>query len=188
MELWIEQFGYLAILLGTFLEGETVLVLAGFAAHRGYLQLPWVIAAAFIGTLLGDQLLFYLGWRHSNYILSRRPHWQPRLERARRLIHNHQVLIILGFRFLYGLRAVTPFALGMSRVSLRLFIPLNVLSALVWAIVVGIAGYLFGQTMEIFLGDIKRYEPWVFAALGAIGLAVWGGYLLWWKPRSLGKV
>ena len=47
----IQSYGYWAILAGTFLEGETILVLAGFAAHLGYLQLPWVILAAFAGSL-----------------------------------------------------------------------------------------------------------------------------------------
>ena len=46
----IDQFGYWAILAGTFLEGETILVLAGFAAHQGYLRLDLVILAAFIGS------------------------------------------------------------------------------------------------------------------------------------------
>jgi membrane protein DedA with SNARE-associated domain len=49
------------ILVGAFLEGETLLVIAGFLAHRGYLGLPFVIAAAFAGTLAGDQLYFHIG-------------------------------------------------------------------------------------------------------------------------------
>ena len=52
----ITDYGYLAILMGTFLEGETILILGGFASHRGYLELPWVVVSAFIGTLAGDQL------------------------------------------------------------------------------------------------------------------------------------
>ena len=54
IESFIETYGYAAILIGTFLEGETILVLGGFAAHRGYLSLPWVIVAAFAGTLSGE--------------------------------------------------------------------------------------------------------------------------------------
>ena len=54
----IENYGYAAILIGTFLEGETILALAGLAAHQGYLALTWVILAAFLGSLCGDQLFF----------------------------------------------------------------------------------------------------------------------------------
>ena len=45
----IENYGYLAILIGTFLEGETIVILAGFAAQLGYLELPWVIVTAIAG-------------------------------------------------------------------------------------------------------------------------------------------
>ena len=72
----IENYGYVAILIGTFLEGETILVLAGLAAHQGYLVLIWVILAAFSGSLCGDQLFFYLGRKHSQVVLSRRPAWK----------------------------------------------------------------------------------------------------------------
>ena len=70
---FIENYGYLAILVGTFLEGETILILAAFAAHRGYMHLEWVIAAAFAGSLCGDQLFFFLGRRHSERFLKKRP-------------------------------------------------------------------------------------------------------------------
>lgn len=173
MELWIEHYGYLAVLVGTFLEGETILILAGFAAHRGYLALPWIIVAAFVGTLFGDQMFFFLGRRHSEFLLKRRPHWKPRMERVQTLISKYQLLIIICFRFLYGLRTVTPFALGMSQVPLRLFVPLNVLGALVWASVIGVAGYLFGQALEVFLGDLKHYEYAVMLLLAGLGFLFW---------------
>lgn len=50
----IAAHGYWALALGAFLEGETILVLAGVAAHRGYLDLRLVILVAFAGSLLGD--------------------------------------------------------------------------------------------------------------------------------------
>ncbi len=169
----IETYGYAAVLLGTFLEGETVLVLAGFAAHRGYLHLPWVVLAAFCGSLAGDQLFFYLGRRHSSWILARRPAWQERAARVDRLVSRYHTPFILGFRFLYGLRTVSPFALGMSDVPARKFMLLNAAGALVWSVAVGAGGYLFGNILEVFLGEVKKYELIVFAALGLIGLAVW---------------
>ena len=59
----IEQYGYLAVFVGCFLEGETVLVLGGFAAHLGYLSLPIVIATAAVAGFIGDQALFAIGRR-----------------------------------------------------------------------------------------------------------------------------
>ena len=65
LESLIDTYGYIAIFIGTLLEGETVLVLGGFAAFRGYLSLPYVILTAFIGSMLGDQFFFYLGRTHA---------------------------------------------------------------------------------------------------------------------------
>lgn len=175
-ELIIGSYGYIALLVGTFLEGETILILAGFAAHLGYLHLPWVILVAFLGTLSGDQLFFYLGRRQSRFVLDKHPAWQRRLDRVERLFERYQTLLILGFRFLYGLRAVTPFVLGRSGVAPGYFFLLNTVGAVVWSLVVGIGGYLFGNILKIIMGDIKRYELEAFGAIAIIGGLIWGVY------------
>ena len=100
MESLIENYGYLAILIGTFLEGETILVLGGFTAHQGYLALPWVILAAFAGSLCGDQLFFYLGRKHSQAVLSKRPSWKLKAEKVHKMMNQFQTPMILSFRFL----------------------------------------------------------------------------------------
>lgn len=184
MEAYIEHFGYLAVLLGTFLEGETVLVLAGFAAHRGYLSLPLVISSAFAGTVLGDQLFYYLGRKHGQAVLRRRPAWHARVEKSRKLVARHQVLIILGFRFLYGLRTVTPFTLGISGVPRSVFVPLNILGALIWSITVGCAGYVFGQALESLFGRLKHVELWIMLGIALLGLVVW--FVHFWRARQGG--
>ena len=57
-EYLVSHYGYVALVIGTFFEGETILIAAGFAAHGGYLKLQWVTLAAFLGSLAGDQ--FYI--------------------------------------------------------------------------------------------------------------------------------
>lgn len=69
----IIDYGYLALFIGTFLEGETILVIAGFLAHSGYLELHWVILSAFLGTFAGDQTFFYLGRFKGIAFLEKRP-------------------------------------------------------------------------------------------------------------------
>jgi membrane protein DedA with SNARE-associated domain len=169
----IDTYGYLAILVGTFFEGETILVLGGFAAHRGYLHLPWVILAAFIGTLLGDQLFFVLGRWHSEKILAKRPSWKRRVEKAQARIRGFRIPFLIVFRFLYGLRSVTPFVVGMSDVPAPLFLFLNALGAMIWAVAVGTGGYLFGNVLEIFIANVKRYELYVFVTIAAVGAVIW---------------
>jgi membrane protein DedA with SNARE-associated domain len=183
LESLIDTYGYVAVLVGTFLEGETILVLGGFAAHRGYLALPWVIMAAFLGTLCGDQLFFFLGRKHSQTVLARRPSWKARADRAQRLLERFRTPLILVFRFMYGLRTVIPFAIGMSTVPTREFIFFNIIGALVWAAVIGTGAYLFGNALEIILGDIKHYEREVLGAVAVIGALVWIVYFFHRRVR-----
>jgi len=182
LETLIQHYGYLAIAVGTFLEGETVLLLGGFAAHRGYLDLIGVMAAAFVGSLAGDTLYFEIGRRKGMAFLERRPAWKKSVARVLSRVHTHQTLLILTFRFLYGIRTVAPFALGASGVSRPRFVVLNVASAALWASAVGALGYVLGNTLEAVLGDIERYERAVFAAIVAAGLALWS----WrrWRGRA----
>jgi membrane protein DedA with SNARE-associated domain len=48
--------------------------------------------------------------------------------------------------------------IGMSAVRAGQFISLNAVGALVWAIVVGTAGYLFGEALKVFMDNIRHYE------------------------------
>ncbi len=173
LEALITQYGYWALLLGTFLEGETILVIAGFLAFRGYLELPWVITVAFIGTYMGDQFFFYLGRYKGKAYLSRRPHWQVRADRALRLLNRHEIPLVLGFRFLYGIRSVTPFVIGSSGFSPLRFAVLNAIGGIVWAVLVGVLGYYFGKTLNHAIDEFKRYELWALGVLCALALLIW---------------
>ena len=177
VEAFLQTYGYWAILIGTFLEGETILVLGGLAAHLGYMDLTGVILAAFVGSLFGDQLFFFLGRRHSNFLLNRRPSWKSKLERANRLIDRFQTPLILGFRFLYGLRTVMPFAIGISSVPVLRFVFLNAIGAIVWSGIVACGGYLFGNALEGLIGNIRHYETILFALVAVAGAVAWAIYL-----------
>ena len=173
LQAFVVNYGYLALFVGTFLEGETILVLGGLAAHQGYLSLTGVILAAFAGSLTGDQLFFFLGRRHNGYILKKRPGWQQRIERVNGLLARYENTTILMFRFLYGLRTITPFVLGMSRVRALKFVLLNGCGAILWATAVGTAGYLFGSAAEAVMGRIRHYEKFALGAIALIGLGIW---------------
>ena len=182
LESLLTTYGYSIIIIGTFLEGETVMILAGVAAHLGYLSLDLVIICGFSGTLIGDQLYFFLGRRHGKSMLAKHPGWQVPAERVFNKLEQHQNLLILSFRFLYGIRTVTPFAIGMSEVSYLRFTLLNIIGAGIWAIAIASAGYYFGQAVETVLGDIKKYELEVMAAIVVLASLVW--FIHFYRQRS----
>lgn len=171
MEQLIAEYGYWAVLAGTFFEGETVPVLAGFAAHEGLLRLDLVILCAFIGSFTGDQVWFWGGRRYGKVWLAKHPTSAAAAERVGRLLDRWGDWFVLSFRFLYGVRSISTVALGLSSISAIRFAVLNMISAAVWAVVVGCLGYLFGQAIEGMMGEIKAWEHRILAAL-AIALAL----------------
>lgn len=173
IEAYIIHFGYLIILVGTFFAGEAILVLAGFLAHRGYLNFPLVVLVAFMGSLTGDQLYYFLGRKKGLAYLDQHPSWKTKSARIRKLMQRHQNLLILLFRFVYGIRTITPFLIGVSNVSPWKYLALNAVGAFVWAITLTSLGYVFGHAAELILNDIKKYEFIIMGFIILVGLAVW---------------
>lgn len=170
----IETYGYWVVLIGTLLEGESVLLLAGYAAYSGLLELHWVIGVAVFGSFLGDQLWFYLGRTRGQSLLAKYPSYMPAAARAQQLLDKYHTPIILALRFLYGLRTVLPFVIGMScTISTLRFQILNFIGAVLWASSGAIAGYLFGNAIEAILGDIHQYEKFIFIFLALAGIGYW---------------
>ena len=186
MEALIVQYGYLAVLLGTFLEGETILILGAIAAHLGYLNIFWVMVVGFTGTLIGDQFYFYLGRRHGQAALKKFPHWEARADKVLRLLQRHGTWIILGYRFMYGLRTVGAFVIGASPVSTLKFVVLNIIGAVIWVLTVAGAGYLFGNAVELLIGEIKHYEIVLLITIATIATLIWLVHL-YRSRRSLTK-
>jgi membrane protein DedA with SNARE-associated domain len=171
----LAQYGYAFVFAGALAEGESVLLLAGFAAHRGLLKLPEVMALAFFASTLGDQICFYLGRRHGPALLARFPSLATRIERLQPLLERHPNAAILSVRFLYGLRTAGPIALGTLGVSRWRFALLNMLSAALWAVAFSLLGYQFGNALQWLLDDLRSVEEGVLAALlaAAVVWAVW---------------
>jgi membrane protein DedA with SNARE-associated domain len=179
----LSQYGYLALFAGCLLEGETLLLLAGLAAHGGYLSYPVVVLVAFVGGTLGDQIGFFVGRRYGDALLLRWTHLEVPAARVRRLIERHSAGLIVGVRFMYGLRLIGPVVIGMSDVSARRFVAYNMIGAAIWAVGVSGAGYLFGHAIEWFLADLEFLEK--FALACALAVVVLLLVLRWLRLRSL---
>jgi membrane protein DedA with SNARE-associated domain len=154
----LSQYGYLAVFVGSMLEGETILILAGFAAYQGYLSFPIVVMLAFCGGTMGDQIYFFLGRYYGSSLLSRFPSLSVRAQPVNKLIQRYHASLIVGVRFMYGLRIVGPITIGMSDVATWRFALFNILGASVWAALIGGAGYLFGPSLQWMLNNIIQYE------------------------------
>ena len=172
----IAAHGYWILALGCLLEGETVLVLAAYAAHRGYLNPAAVVTIAAACAFASDQFSFWLGRRHGTALLERWPALATQSAKIRLLIERHASLAAVSVRFTYGMRIVGPVLIGASSMPPLRFAVLNALSAIAWALLVGAAGWLFGEVAQTIFGHLARVEGWLFVAL-IIALVTWR--LLW---------
>lgn len=176
----LHTYGYIALLAGAFFEGELIVILAGVLAHKGYLAPVPAALCAFCGSLASDQLMFYLGRWKGKAILHRFPRLEKKAPKVRAWLSRHETPLILGFRFIYGVRNVTPILMGISPVNQWKFLVLNIASAAVWASSFVAAGYFFGQALTALLEAHPHAEKFLLLAVVAIG----GGGWLWREIRA----
>ncbi len=178
---YLSKYGYFGIAFGAFIEGETILLLAGYATQQGMFDLRLVLLLGFVGAFAGDQLWFFLARRHGGQWLARRPDLAAKATNAKRLLERHATLFILSFRFIYGLRNLGAVAVALSDVTTRRFIALNAVAALLWSILVIGAGYVFGEAAASLLDRLASVQKQLlaiggllaFAAVASIALRRW---------------
>jgi membrane protein DedA with SNARE-associated domain len=147
---------YLIAFMWTFLEGETVVLFAGFAAAQGMLDPFLLLAATALGSFAGDQSCFWVGRHFGSRLLDRFPRWRFGVEAALRWLERYNTGFILSFRFIYGVRNFSSFAMGMSAIRGKRFLALNFLAATLWAASFIAVGYFLGHAFRAVLGDLAH--------------------------------
>jgi membrane protein DedA with SNARE-associated domain len=185
VEAVIAQYGYTAIFIGAVLEGETVLLIAAVLVQQGMLDFKSVLLASAAGAFAGDQFFFHLGHLRGGRLLRRRAAWQGKLDRAWHWLGRRRVVIILFYRFIYGMRAVIPFLLGSSGMCrVHIFTLLSAASALAWATIIGGGGYLFGAAFQCWIIEGRSFQRGGVLCI-ALAVASVGGWR-WWQYRRHG--
>ncbi|ECG8516144.1 DedA family protein [Salmonella enterica subsp. salamae] len=182
----ITHYGYAALVIGSMAEGETVTLLGGVAAHQGLLKFPLVAVAVALGGMMGDQLLYLLGRCYGGKILRRFPRYHTKIRHAQKMIQRHPYLFVIGTRFMYGFRVVGPLLIGSSRLPPKIFLPLNIVGALVWALLFTTLGYLGGEVIAPWLHDLDqhlRHGVWLILAVVLVVGVRW-----WLKRRGKAEV
>ena len=182
---YLRHYGYWAVLFallgenaGLPLPGETILILASFAAYHGHhLKLQWVILVAVCACTVGDNIGYWIG-RHGGRRL---------LEKYKRAFHISDETIRAGeeflrrrgsfaifiARFIAGMRIVAGPLAGVLRMEWKRFLLANFAGAVVWVSVISSAGYVFGSRYEALAGVIKETELWILIIVIAAGVYFW---------------
>lgn len=180
----IREFGAFGVGLGAGLEGETAVVIGGIASRHAYFSPSAAAFAASVGSFIADQLFFGLGrWRRDGKTV-RRIATKRAFAHGLAFIDRHPVTFCFGFRFVYGFRVAGPVALGVSQVPARLFVPLNLVSAAVWASAFTFVGYHFGRVAERVMRRVLT--PSHFLAVSVFLATIFVCLWLWrrWRRAS----
>jgi membrane protein DedA with SNARE-associated domain len=174
------MYFYVLIFVWTFFEGETIVLFAGFAAAQGLLD-PFILwLCAGIGSFLGDQCYFWLGRKYGVRLLNRFPSWRPGVGSALSWLERYDIWFILSFRFIYGVRNFSSFALGLSAVPWERFLRLNFIAAMLWsASFVGI-GYSLGHAFSAAINVAHWLGYVLLGVFVAIAAGIW---LMHWRHR-----
>jgi len=147
---------YVVAFVWTFLEGETLILFAAFAAAHGLID-PWLLLiAAWLGSFSGDQFYFWLARRFGVTLLDRFPLWRHRVDAPLNWLERYDAGFILSFRFIYGIRNFSSFAMGLSAIRWDRFLRLNFTAAGLWALSFVGVGYFLGHAFHAVLGDLAR--------------------------------
>ena len=155
----VHRWGYLAIVVGTYLEGEGILLSAGALCLAGVLSAPWVVLSATLGSLAWGQTWFRVGALSGRALIGRHPVWQARAQVVERWLARSGPAVLLCGRFVAGMGTLLPTVIGASGYAWPRFTLLDGAGALIWALVVTGAGWALGA------GAL-----WVSPSLGWLGL------------------
>lgn len=181
----LTSWGYWAVLLGLLgesaglpLPGETVLMFAGFLAHKHTnLSIEWVIVTGTGAAVLGDNTGFFLGRRFGRTLIR----WAKKLfhlseddvQAACELLKRHGGRTIFFSRFIFGLRTIAGPLAGSLGMEWRRFLKFNVLGAATWVCAMAWAGYAFANEFETLLGYIEKASWAIAAGLFFLGCWIW---------------
>ncbi len=174
----IEHFTYLGLFLVLALCGlglpvpeELPLLTGGFLVHRGITHYPATLAVSFIGIVVGDNSLFFLGRRFGTGILGYvelvRPHSRQRIERLKMFMDRYGNVTIFYARFLAGVRALVYLTAGSAGMNPQRFVVYDALGAAISVPLAVSVGYFFGDQIDSAIRYLGGFDRVVLVAVVA---------------------
>ena len=168
----IQSFGYFGmfgiifvetgLLVGFFLPGDSLLLMAGILAKSGTLSLPLTMLVCALGSILGDQLGYYIGYVAGPKVFTRpqsRFFDPANVTRAREFFDKYGLIAIIIARFIPVVRAFAPTMAGVTKLPYLRFLPLSILGGVLWGTSITTVGYVLG-------GLIPDLEKYIYVVIG----------------------
>lgn len=165
---WVTQHGYLGLfsllvlgIIGVPLPDEVLLIFAGALVDKGDLRLVPTIATAFCGSMCGITLSYGVGRTLGFALLHRYGHLihlpADKVEQMRPWFERWGKWGLLVGYFLPGVRHLTAYIAGTSRLSLAVFALFAYTGAFVWSMTFIAVGYMLGEKWQPFSAALHRH-------------------------------
>lgn len=156
---WVVFFIVMLESAGVPLPGETVLILAAvYAGATGELDIATVIGCAAAGAIIGDNIGFWVGRTFGVKLLlcyGKFVHLpESRLRLGQYLFEKHGAKIVFFGRFVAFLRVFAALLAGVNQYRWPQFLVFNAAGGIVWALLVGIGAYVFGDSIHHVSGPL----------------------------------
>jgi len=179
----IQTYGYIILFLYSLGGGFVGLVAAGVLSYIGKLDLATSIVVAFVANTIGDSLLFYVSRFNKDM-------FTPYIKKQKRifalstlLIKRYGSKIVFIQKFIYGVKTFVPIAMGLSKYNGLKFNVLNVVAALLWAVVIGVGSFYMSELFLKVFGFITD-NPYIMPIILVLILGCAYLYLKWIADRS----
>ncbi len=176
-------FGILLLCgIGLPIPEDVTLITAGLVSYYGLTEIVPTIVVAFLGVLVGDSIIFFLGATYGRKLTS---HWifhkllpDERLDAVKKKLHQRGNRLIFAARFMPGFRAPMFFSAGTLHLPFRVFLSYDGAAALISVpSVIGLV-YYFGDELDKVIRIIQRIEHGIVFVVVALVLIILGKWYL----------
>jgi membrane protein DedA with SNARE-associated domain len=170
MQLYLMNYGLLAVFLLAMVDADVVPVVTGVVAQLGYFNPVLAIAVASGGAFAGDCICYLLGRRQAHKIRDSRFFIRAgqKVERLSRHLGLWQIPVS---HLIYGTRIATMTVCGVRRVPFTSFALVDLAGCLSVTTLLAMLGYMFSANAEAIVLGIRRIEFWVFALLLLVSIS-----------------
>lgn len=136
------------------------LIFSGVLIHRGHANIPVMFFTCYVGILIGDTFIFFVGRKVGSSVQKRdwlSERFPPSLiEKTKHELEKRRFFTIVLARHLFYFRTVTFLTCGAVRMSFRKFFVADAVAALMSATIMLSLGYLFSDQYEHIFALIKQ--------------------------------
>lgn len=170
-----KEYAYIIIFIWCMMEGEIALVIAGVMAHEGHVNLAFITFIAGLGGFCGDQIYFYIGRYNKNFINKKLEKHRQKFAIGHLLLKKYGWPVIFFQRYMYGLRAVIPMSIGITRYDAKKFAFINLISAWCWAASTIFLAWYFGAEIWYLVNLAEKHWYYAIPIIAIFVLIVYFG-------------